>query len=104
MDAEIKELANKQAAVCSVFSNPTRVLILWMLVDSEKCVGEIASTVGASLPNTSQHLRLMKEGGILSSRREAQTVYYRIADNRITNTCQLLTRAQLDRHSDCKWR
>jgi DNA-binding transcriptional ArsR family regulator len=93
MDAEIREWADNQAAVCSIFSNPTRVLILWTLADSEKSVGDIASTVGVSLPNTSQHLRLMKRNGILTSRREAQTIYYRIAENEITDTCQLLINA-----------
>jgi DNA-binding transcriptional ArsR family regulator len=104
MDSASKELANQQAAICSVFSNPTRVLILWTLAENEKSVGEIASTVEASLPNTSQHLRQMKESGILTSRRAAQTIFYRIAKGEIADTCHLLVRARSKRHSDHKWR
>jgi len=55
-------------------------LILWVLAKGEKSVGEIAAAVEASLQNTSQHLRLMKDRGILTGRREGQTIYYRIAD------------------------
>ena len=90
MDTEVKQLAAKQAATCHVFSNPRRVLILWTLVEQEKSVGEIASAIGASMQNTSQHLRLMKKRGILDSRRDAQTIYYHISDNEISETCQLL--------------
>jgi ArsR family transcriptional regulator len=95
MDAasQAKTLAAKQAAVCGVFANPTRILILWTLAEEEKSVSDIAETVEASLQNTSQHLRLMKNRGILISRREAQTIYYRVADNEYTERCQLLFHA-----------
>jgi DNA-binding transcriptional ArsR family regulator len=39
---------------------------------------------------TSQHLRVMREQGILESRREGQTIYYSVARNEVTETCQLL--------------
>ena len=94
MDASLRALAENQAAICSVFSNPRRVLIIWALLEQEKSVSEIASTVGISLQNTSQHLHLMKEKGVLVSRREAQTIYYRIADNEIAQSCHLLIQAR----------
>ena len=94
MDGELRVLAENQAAICSVFANPRRVLILWTLTEHEKSVTEIAETVGFSLQNTSQHLHLMKEKGILDSRREAQTIYYRIAENELANSCLLLWQAQ----------
>lgn len=90
MDAVRKMLAEQQAAVCRIFANPTRILILWAVAEDEKSVSEIAAAVGASLQNTSQHLRLMKERGILKSRREAQTIYYRVGPNEYTEKCQLL--------------
>jgi DNA-binding transcriptional ArsR family regulator len=90
MDPEQKVLAENQAAVCSVFANPKRILILWTIADQEKSVSEIASIVGTSLQSTSQHLRLMRERGILNSRREGQTIYYFIAQNEAAEMCQLL--------------
>ena len=90
MDTEARALAESQAAVCGVFANPKRILILWTLAGQEKSVSEIASTVGTSLQSTSQHLRLMRERGILDSRREGQTIYYFIAKNEATEKCRRL--------------
>ena len=94
VDAETHEMAIKQAAFCEVFGNPTRVLILWALGEREMSVSDIALTIKASLQNTSQHLRLMKDKGILVSRRERQMVYYRIAENELIHNCQLVTQAR----------
>ena len=88
-----EELAERQAEICRVFANSRRVLILWAVAESEKSVTDIAEAIGASLQNTSQHLHLMKERGILSSRREAQTIYYGLAQTEIAANCQLLAQA-----------
>jgi DNA-binding transcriptional ArsR family regulator len=85
----MKDLAGDQAAFCRVFGNTRRVLILWTLLDHELSVSEIASAIDASMQNTSQHLHLMKEQGILNSRREGQTIYYSIADNDHIKSCPL---------------
>lgn len=81
MKAQIKRLAEQQADIYKVFSNATRLRILLALAEQELSVGEIAAAAETSLQNTSQHLHLMYDKGILTSRRESQTIYYRIADN-----------------------
>jgi len=60
MDAALLEQARQQSSICKLFGNPTRVLILWALVEQERSVGEIADALDSSLQNTSQHLRLMQ--------------------------------------------
>ena len=90
MNVEQKALAERQAAVCSIFANAKRLMILWSLAEQEKSVSEIALAVEASLQSTSQHLHLMKNMGILDSRRDGQTIYYRIVRNEIMERCQLL--------------
>jgi len=65
------------------------VLILRALSEREMSVGEIAAEVGTSMQNTSQHLHLMKERGILESRREGQTIYYRVTDLTLLNNLGL---------------
>jgi ArsR family transcriptional regulator len=90
MDVEIFELAKQHATICRVFGNPTRILILWALIERELSVGEVATTVDTSLQNTSQHLRLMQDRGILDSRRDGNTVFYRIATNDSLKDCRLL--------------
>jgi DNA-binding transcriptional ArsR family regulator len=81
MSTELRVLAVQEADFYRIFSNATRLRILWALVDRELSVGEIAAVAETSLQNTSQHLHLMQDKGILASRRESQTVYYRIVDN-----------------------
>ena len=52
--------------------------MVWLLERGELSVGELAEAIDASLQSTSQHLRLMREHGLVRSRREGQTVYYQI--------------------------
>lgn len=87
MDPDVKQLVEQQAARCSVFSNPRRVMILWTLLDGEKPVSEIAEDINTSLQNTSQHLRIMKDNHILATRRDAQTIYYRISEAALADVC-----------------
>jgi DNA-binding transcriptional ArsR family regulator len=105
MELKTIEMARQQAAICAVFANYRRVLILWTLVEQEKSVGDIATAVNASLQSTSQHLHLMKDKGILQSRREGQTVYYRVANHNIAAKCSLLIEKrhnQLTKHNQTK--
>jgi tRNA 2-thiouridine synthesizing protein A len=84
------ELARSKANICRIFGSARRVMILWALVDGEMSVGEIASAIDTSLQNTSQHLRLMQDKGILESRRAGSSVYYRICNGPMEG-CRLLT-------------
>lgn len=80
MNTKTLQWAEAQANLYQAFNHPRRMLILWVLGKQEMSVGEIAAAVETSLQNTSQHLRLMKERGILTCRRDGQTIYYRVAD------------------------
>lgn len=83
-------MAEQQAAVCRVFANASRIMILWSLADGEQSVSDIAVTLGLSIQSTSQHLGLMKSCGLLESRREGQQIFYRIAANPASLGCQLV--------------
>jgi len=85
--APIERLALRQAGFCRVFSNARRVLILWVLAEKELSVGAIAEEVGSSIQNVSQHLGIMKAHNIVSSRREGQTIYYRIEREVLAENC-----------------
>jgi DNA-binding transcriptional ArsR family regulator len=91
-----KALAERQASLCGVFANAKRVLILWSVMEAEKSVGEIAAEIEASLQCTSQHLRLMKDMGILDSRRDGQMIYYTIVGSELADHCQLILAARQD--------
>jgi DNA-binding transcriptional ArsR family regulator len=92
MDMTLKELAIKQAELCKLFGNASRILILWSIIDGERPVSEIADEVGTSLQNISQHLSLLKEHNIVSARRDGQTIYYSIAENEWLKDCPILTK------------
>lgn len=90
MDTELHDMAIKQAAICRIFANYKRILILWTLVEGEKSAGEIAYAIGSSPQNTSQHLSLMRHKNLLQARREAQTIFYSIIEDEISAPCRLL--------------
>ena len=67
----------------------SRLRIFWLLCHCEECVINISALVGMSSPAVSHHLRQLKAGGLIVSRREGKEVYYRAAD---TQAARLLHR------------
>jgi len=63
-------------------SHPLRLKILSVLDRNEVSVQDIVEQVGTTQSNISQHLALMREKGVLRTRRDANRVYYRVADKR----------------------
>ena len=65
----------------------SRIRIFWLLCHCEECVINLSSMVSMSSPAVSHHLRQLKAGGLIVSRREGKEVYYRAAE---TDQAQLL--------------
>lgn len=63
-------------------SHPLRLKILCVLGENEVSVQEIVEAVGTSQSNISQHLAILRDKGVLRTRKDANRVYYRIADPR----------------------
>jgi DNA-binding transcriptional ArsR family regulator len=63
-------------------SHPLRLKILCILGDREISVQEIVDQVGTSQSNISQHLGILRDKGILATRKDANRVYYRVGDSR----------------------
>jgi DNA-binding transcriptional ArsR family regulator len=63
-------------------SHPLRLKILCILGNREVCVQGIVENVGTSQSNISQHLAILRDKGILSSRKDANKVFYRVGDER----------------------
>ena len=63
-------------------SHPLRLKILCTLGDQEISVQDIVEQVGTSQSNISQHLAILRDKGILASRKDANRVYYRVGDTR----------------------
>jgi len=73
-----------------ILANPQRLRILCKLADGEADVHDIASHIGSKQSNTSQQLNMMKNRGILASRKDANHVYYRIHDLRTLNIISMV--------------
>ena len=90
MDAHTLEIARKQAILCKALGNERRLVILWLIAKEELPVNEIAQRIGSSMQNVSQHLKLLRQCGIVITRREGQTIYYQLADNEFVRQCYAL--------------
>lgn len=79
-----KELARHAAEVLKAVANPLRLQIVEVLAKGELSVSEIVEAVGEKQAITSQQLNLMKDKGVLASRRDGARVYYRIENPNVT--------------------
>ena len=85
--------AAEVAQVLRALANERRLMILCKLVEwGEANVTTLAEAVGLSQSALSQHLARMREEGIVAFRRDAQTLWYRIADHRIESLLATLHR------------
>ena len=64
--------------------DPSRLKIFWLLCHCEECVADIAGLVGMSSPAVSHHLRLLKDSGLITSRRDGKEMLYRASDDNLT--------------------
>jgi DNA-binding transcriptional ArsR family regulator len=84
------EALEQVAAYFQALSEPTRLQILNLLRDGEFSVGEIAQRCGFTAANVSRHLSLLTRHGIVARESRGTSVYYRIADPRIYELCDLV--------------
>ena len=76
--------AEEVAAMLKAIANPRRMMLLCKMVEhGEVMVGDLAQHVGLSQSACSQHLAKMRDEGLVTFRRESQTLWYRIADPRV---------------------
>ena len=76
---QIHANAKRASTLLKAMSNQHRLLILCQLVPGEKCVGELEKIVGLSQSALSQHLARLRRDELVSTRREAQTMYYSLS-------------------------
>ncbi len=77
------ELLELKANVLKALGQPTRLKILELLRNGERCVCEIFPAIKEEQSNVSRHLALMKAAGILASRKQGQMVHYRVRDPQV---------------------
>ncbi|HYF78902.1 MAG TPA: metalloregulator ArsR/SmtB family transcription factor [Symbiobacteriaceae bacterium] len=97
-----KRIFEFQARLCQVLASPKRLEILYTLKETELTAGDLAKAVDVTMPNLSQHLSLMKQHGLVESRKEGLNMYYRLSSEHILAVCDAVRRVlaeQLARQS-----
>ena len=77
-----EEDINRASRSLKAMSHPLRLKILCTLGENEVSVQDIVEAVGTSQSNISQHLAILRDKGILASRKDANKVFYRVGDSR----------------------
>ncbi len=93
-----REAFRLHAELCRTLTDPKRLMIIRALREhGERSVGELAGALGMSLPNTSQHLAVLRYAGFVAGRRVGTTVNYSLVEPRIAEACEIVHRIVLDR-------
>ena len=80
----------RYAAVGRALADPKRLCVLESLSLGELSVGDLSARVGCQVPNMSQHLAVLRSAGLVTTRREGSTVYYRLTDQRVLEAYRLI--------------
>ena len=83
-------LRDRSAAVAKALADAKRLCVVERLAAGERSVSELSRDVGCQVPNMSQHLAVLRSAGIVASRREGSTVFYRLADPNVLEVYRLL--------------
>ncbi|HUT67303.1 MAG TPA: metalloregulator ArsR/SmtB family transcription factor [Dehalococcoidales bacterium] len=84
------EVLRLQAELCKSLSDPKRLQIIQELRGGEKAVSELSGILGLKQSNTSQHLAVLRRIGVIVFRKAGNNVYYRLADAKIAEACDLV--------------
>jgi DNA-binding transcriptional ArsR family regulator len=80
---QIKANASEAESFLKMIANKNRLMILCSLVDQECSVTQLNQSVPLTQSALSQHLASLRKAGLVSTRREAQTIYYSVTDRRV---------------------
>jgi DNA-binding transcriptional ArsR family regulator len=95
---DLAPLYRMHAELCKALANEHRQAILHAIGDGERCVSDLAAEIGISVHNVSQHLRVLKERRLVASRKDAQTVYYHVTNQKFIQACALIREALVEQH------
>jgi ArsR family transcriptional regulator len=85
-----KEINELHSSLCAGLADPKRILILYALSEKPLNVSELTNSLGLPQPTVSRHLKMLRERGLVLARRDGQSVYYEIADQRVIHALDIL--------------
>ncbi len=90
--AVLETKAEEASRVLTAMANPKRLMVLCNLLEGEQSVGTLAEAVGLAQAALSQHLSKMRALGLVETRRDGQTIYYRLASAEVRALLETLYR------------
>lgn len=81
-----------EVEVFKALGDPTRLKILELVKDDEKCICEIIPETGKSQPNVSQHLKVLKISGLINERKDGTRIMIRASNHKIYEVIQLVNK------------
>lgn len=88
--AKMRANAREAVTLLKALSNENRLLILCQLAEGEASVGELNHRIDLSQSALSQHLAVLRRDGLVATRRESQTIYYRLANPKVSSMIEYL--------------
>ncbi len=86
----MQQNATEAVTLLKGLANESRLMIMCVLTEGEFSVGQLNKRIKLSQSALSQHLAVLREQGLVNTRRESQTIYYRLADSPAMSVIGLL--------------
>ena len=93
LETEVNQL---HAEICAGLADPTRIMILYTLSQSPRNVTELCNELDMSQPLVSRHLKVLRERGMVTTKRNGTVVVYSLGDKRLVQALDLLRAAMRD--------
>jgi DNA-binding transcriptional ArsR family regulator len=91
MDYEaLENKAESAAEFLKMMASAPRLLLMCLVLEDERCVSELAEKTGMRMPTVSQQLALLRAQGLVTTRREGTTIYYRLASEPVKDIMAML--------------
>jgi ArsR family transcriptional regulator, virulence genes transcriptional regulator len=84
------QIYERQVEICKAFANPTRLHILDLLAKQPHSASQLQKQLSVAKANLSQHLTVLKQAGVVSTRREGKQVFCSLAIPEVKTACQLI--------------
>ena len=95
-EGKMQEMFKMQAEIYKSFSSPSRLHIIKLLRDDELNATDIIKETGLSKANLSQHMSVLVQNGLVSTRKQGTSVFYRLSNKKIFNACSLIQEMAMD--------
>ncbi len=95
-----KRIYQMRAEICRALADPVRHEILDLLKEQERTVSELVAAIGVRQANVSQHLAIMRQAGLVATRRQGNTIYYSLKNPVITQACNIIKQFLVDKLSE----